>query len=340
MNQTAAIVVMLLLLIGPVAVRPIERNIELYMLAIGILATALAGGPGTGVIRSALTQPIPIAIAVLVAGLLFREAREKLDEAFIWLRSRVPRPLLAGAAIFFLAMLSSMITSIIAALVLAEIVGMLNLHDGPRDKVVVAGCFAIGLGSALTPAGGPVSTLAASALHLGFLGLLDLLAPWIIPGVIAMSLLAGYFARGEYREAPPGPHVRETLTNILLQGARLYGFIVGLVLIGEAYAPLAQRVVPRLSSAALFWANTISAVLDNATLVALEIRAVPVGRTRDVILALLISGGMLIPGNIPNVIAAGTLKIKSGTWARIAIPIGLMLLGIYFAVLQVSIFTG
>jgi predicted cation transporter len=99
-------------------------------------------------------------------------------------------------------------------------------------------------------------------------------------------------------------------------------------------------VVPRLSSAALFWANTISAVLDNATLVALEIRAVPVGRTRDVILALLISGGMLIPGNIPNVIAAGTLKIKSGTWARIAIPIGLMLLGIYFAVLQVSIFTG
>jgi predicted cation transporter len=32
--------------------------------------------------------------------------------------------------------------------------------------------------------------------------------------------------------------------------------------------------------------------------------------------------------------------VRSGTWARIAIPIGLVLLGIYFAALQVSSFTG
>jgi len=98
--------------------------------------------------------------------------------------------------------------------------------------------------------------------------------------------------------------------------------------------------VPMLNNAALFWANTVSAILDNATLVAIEIRALPSGRARDVILALLISGGMLIPGNIPNVIAAGALKIESGRWARIAIPIGLVTLGIYFALLQISIFIG
>jgi predicted cation transporter len=340
MNQTAAIIVMLLLLLGPVAIRAIEQNLELYMLAIGILVTALAGDTSIEVVRSALTQPILIAISVLGAGLIFRQTRHKLDEAFVWLRSRVRRPLLTGVSIFLLAMLSSMITSIIAALVLVEIVGLLNLHDGPRNKVVVAGCFAIGLGSALTPAGGPVSTLAASALKLGFLGLFDLLARWMIPGILATSLLAGYFARGEYYDAPSRPQVRETILDILLQVAKVFGFIAGLVLIGDAYAPLAQRIVPMLSDATLFWANTISAVLDNATLVALEVRAVQAERARDIILALLISGGMLIPGNIPNVIAAGALKIESGTWARIAIPIGLVLLGIYFAALQVSIFSG
>ena len=340
MNHTAAIIVMLLLLIGPVAVRPIEHNIELYMLAIGILATALSGSPSDAVIRSALRQPILIAIAVLVAGLIFRQTRDQLDEAFVWLRSRIHRPILTAASIFILAMLSSMITSIIAGLVLAEIVGLLNLHDGPRARVVVAGCFAIGLGSALTPAGGPVSTLAANALDLGFFGLFELLALWVIPGVVAMSLLAGYFASGEYYEAPPGPHVRETFVDVLFQGAKVFGFIAGLVLIGEAYASLARQVVPMLSDAALYWANTISALLDNATLMALEVRAVHAERARNIILALLISGGMLIPGNIPNVIAAGALNLRSGTWARIAIPIGLVMLGIYFAALQVSSLTG
>jgi predicted cation transporter len=237
-------------------------------------------------------------------------------------------------------MVSSVITAIVAALVLVEIVGLLDLHREARDGVVVAGCFAIGLGSALTPAGGPVSTLAASGLNLGFFGLFAMLAVWVIPGVVAMSILAGYFARGEYYEAPPGPHVRETFIEVLFQAAKVFGFIAGLVLIGEAFAPLARQFVPMLSEAALYWANTISAVLDNATLVALEVHAINAQRARDVILALLISGGMLIPGNIPNVIAAGALNLRSGTWARIAIPIGLVMLGIYFAVLQITNFSG
>jgi predicted cation transporter len=134
--------------------------------------------------------------------------------------------------------------------------------------------------------------------------------------------------------------VRETPLDILFQGAKVFGFIAGLVLIGEAYASLARQVVPMLSDAALYWANTISALLDNATLMALEMHAVGPERARAIILALLISGGVLIPGNIPNVIAAGALNLRSGTWARIGIPIGLVLLGIYFAALQVSSLTG
>lgn len=337
MNLPAAIVVMFCLLAGPLAVHWIERHIEVYVVAVGVIATILAGGAGADLIHEALTAPIMITIAVIVAAILFRETREALDRGFERMRSRMPRAVLTAITIFVLAMFSSIITAIVAALVLVEIVGLLHIHEERRTEVVVAGCFAIGLGAVLTPVGEPLSTLAAHALGLHFATLFFWLGPWVIPGVAASSILAGYFARGDYFEAPAGPHARETLLDIAFQGAKVFGFVAGLVLISEAYAPIARQFVPMLNDAALFWANTISAVLDNATLVALEVHGMTLARARDVILALLISGGMLIPGNIPNVVSAGALRIASRDWARIAIPIGLVMLGIYFALLQVLV---
>ncbi len=336
MNHAAAIVVMLALLLGPVLVRWIEQNLEVYCFAIGIVAMFLAGGPNSEVLRKAAREPVAITIAVVVAAFVFREIRAGLDRGFARVRAKVARPVLAAVSILIVAMLASVITAIVAALMLVEIVGLLQIHQERRTEVVVAGCFAIGLGAAMTSIGEPLSTLAASALHLGFFGLVEMLAPWAMPGVAAASILAGYFARGEYYEAPPGEHVRETIAEILMQGVRVFGFVAGLVMISEAYAPLAQRYVPMLHPAALFWMNTVSAVLDNATLVALEVHGMSVVRAREAILALLVSGGMLIPGNIPNVISAGALRIRSKDWARVAIPIGLVMLGIYFAVLQIS----
>jgi predicted cation transporter len=58
-------------------------------------------------------------------------------------------------------------------------------------------------------------------------------------------------------------------------------------------------------------------------------------QVQAILMGLLISGGMLIPGNIPNIIAAGKLSIRSREWAREAIPIGAILLVIYFLALFV-----
>jgi len=41
------------------------------------------------------------------------------------------------------------------------------------------------------------------------------------------------------------------------------------------------------------------------------------------------------PGNIPNIVCAGALGIRSGEWAKIGIPIGLAMLGICFAILAI-----
>lgn len=80
----------------------------------------------------------------------------------------------------------------------------------------------------------------------------------------------------------------------------------------------------------------VSAVLDNATLAAAEISP-DMGQTmiRDIMLGLIISGGMLIPGNIPNIIAAGKLKITSLEYAKFAVPIGLIAMVIYFIIIVI-----
>jgi len=42
---------------------------------------------------------------------------------------------------------------------------------------------------------------------------------------------------------------------------------------------------------------------------------------------------MLIPGNIPNIIAANKLGITSKEWARLGVPLGLVAMLIYFIIL-------
>jgi predicted cation transporter len=336
MNETAATILLVLLLFGPIAVAMIEHNIEAYFLVLGIAATLVGEGFSPHLLKQTLTEPLEISGAVLVAGLLFKWIGPRIDGAFGALRSRFSRGALAAASIFVIAMLASLITAIVAALVLVQVIGLLRLEPDRRRAVNVAACFAIGMGAALTPIGEPLSTLAAYALKLSFLGLFELLAPWMIPGVIATALVAGFFARGNYSAGEEVVREDQGFGGIVIQTLKVFAFVAGLVLISHAYAPTATKYVAMLSNDALYWANMVSAALDNATLVALEVHQMPLERAREAIISLILSGGMLIPGNIPNIVSAGALKIESAKWARIGVPIGLVLLGIYFAVLKLA----
>lgn len=335
MNHSAALFILLVLLVGPLANRWIEHNIEIYILALGLVATLIGTGFTVELVQEALYEPIAISAAVLIAGLLFGAARPSLDRVFERMRRRMSRSVLTAVAFFVIASLASVVTAIIAALILVEVVGLLHLEKEKRVHVTVAGCFAIGLGAALTPLGEPLSTLAARALNLDFGGLFFLLGPWVLPGVCASSIVAGMFARGEYHDARAGEHVRQSYLEILMQAGKVFVFVAGLVLVSHAYAPIALEYMGKISNDFLFWANMVSAALDNATLVALEVHNMTETRAREAILALLISGGMLIPGNIPNIVSAGALRIGSKEWARVGVPMGLVLMGIYFAVIKV-----
>jgi len=106
-------------------------------------------------------------------------------------------------------------------------------------------------------------------------------------------------------------------------------------LLGRGFKPIVDAFILKIPYQGLYWINLVSAILDNATLAAAEISpGMSLLQIKSCLLGLLIAGGMLIPGNIPNIISAGKLKIKSSEWAKFGVPLGLAVMAAYFFLLM------
>jgi predicted cation transporter len=330
----ADLLILLLVLLLPLLSHAVEQNLEAFLFAMGLASALAAGVLDAELIRDALLHPLPITGAVLVFGLLFLRLRPAIGDVLVRLRTVMPLRLVVILLITALALLSSVITVIIASLILVELIGAMRFRAEDETRLVVIACMAIGLGAALTPIGEPLATIATAKLRQDFWFLLRLLGPWVIPGIVLVGVWAGVQPlryQGDELAQAGGP---ETARAAVLRAARVYLFVMALTLLGEGFRPLIDRSVIHLDARLLYWINMVSAVLDNATLTAAEIspRMSPT-QVRAVLMGLLISGGMLIPGNIPNIIAAGKLKISSRAWAAHGVPLGLGLLVLYFLAL-------
>ena len=158
---------------------------------------------------------------------------------------------------------------------------------------------------------------------------------YIIPGMLLLGIFAFFFT-GKRPEKQPGlsEKAKETLGTIFLRTGKVYLFVAALVLLGTGFKPIIDTYISRIPPEGLYWINLLSAILDNATLTAAEIApSMSLYQIKAAILGLLIAGGMLIPGNIPNIIAANKLGIKSKEWAYFGIPVGAVLMGLFFALM-------
>jgi predicted cation transporter len=361
------LVLLLIVLIGPFRVHAIERNLEIFLFLCGVIALTIAGfasieGEITGwtlaIVEEALTAPlritdvfgIPVGIVqiVLLVGLAIHFWHEPIHRFIGRIASSVPLHLLIFVLTIILGFTSSVISAIIAAIILVEVVCALPLNRTAQVQLTVIACFSIGLGAALTPLGEPLSTIVVSKLsgppyYAGFDFLLQLLGFYIVPGIIAFGLLSGFVQR---KMTPMVEHhecdvYQESLRDVFIRAAKIFIFIMALIFLGEGFKPIILAYIIHIPSAALYWVNTVSAVLDNATLTAAIMSpALTEIQVKSSLMALLISGGMLIPGNIPNIIAAAKLRITSKEWASIGIPLGFITLGIYFVILFVPTFLG
>lgn len=356
------LVVLALILILPFTFQRIEHNLEYFLLAMGLSATIISGSLSLKLTEHIFMNYLLyfITAAVLIAGLIFRFSVKKIKNFVGWVTGKIPVPVFTFLLIVILGLISSFITAIIAALILVEIIHALPLKHGRKVVLTVIACFSIGLGAALTPIGEPLSTIVVSALKADFFYLSRNIGLYVIPCIFALGLLGAVISSRKEAvdkhldpinmslDAVDVPLIKdedwkveetniaqaESLKDVFIRAFKIFLFIIALELLGAGFKPLINTYVIHLDSRILYWINMSSAVLDNATLAAAEISpAMSLKQIQAILMGLLLSGGMLIPGNIPNIISAGKLNIKSREWAKIGLPIGLSLLAAYFLII-------
>lgn len=338
--------IFLAVLLGPFLNKTIESNLEVFLLASGLIAATVSGVWSEHLIEEGWRAPIWITVAVLAAGLVFHFLRRQMESGMDALLRRVPLALVIPVIVGVLGIASSVISAIIAALILVEFVSVLRLRRNAEVNLTVVSCFAIGLGAALTPLGEPLSTIAVSKLggephNAGFFYLVELLGTFIVPAVIVTGVVGMLLVRrtaGDTEASLEAEKERERVLDVFIRAGKVYVFVMALIFLGAGFEPMVDAYFSRIPHLALFWANMASAVLDNATLTAAEIGpSLDAVQIKAALLGLLISGGMLIPGNIPNIISAHKLKITSSEWARLGVPLGLGMMAVTWGLMVLGL---
>jgi predicted cation transporter len=333
-------IILILVFVLPFIFKKVEEELEIFLFIMGVVSVTITRQWNLHLITEGLIEPIKITLAVLVAGILFNRLQHLLEKSVNKIENKLGLSWFIFLLVISLGLLSSIITAIIASLVLVEVVSHLKLDRKSEIKLVILSCFSIGFGAALTPIGEPLATIAISKLkgepyHADFFFLMRRLWFYIVPSVLAFGILAVLMLKKASKREPGLKEDKaEDTKSIVIRAVKVYFFIMALVFLGQGFKPIIDMYVSKIHFYALYWINIISAILDNATLVAAEIGpSMDIHQIDAALLGLIISGGILIPGNIPNIIAASKLKIKSKEWAKTGVPVGLSFLIIFFILL-------
>ncbi len=270
--------ILLLVLLLPFLVKKVEENLEIFLFAMGALAVTVTSQWAWPLVQEGLVEPIKITAAVLVAGLLFKFLRAAARKAVGAATAALGPKAFSFALVLVLGLVSSVITAIIAALLLVEVIDCMKLDRKDEIRIVVVACFAIGLGAVLTPLGEPLATIVIAKLQ-GRAVQRVLLVP-------VLRILALCRARSPRLRHPCGHHRQkgrtgeglredraETFRDVLLRTAKTYLFVMALVFLGAGFKPIIDMFISKVPATGLFWLNSISAILDNATLAAAEVGA-------------------------------------------------------------------
>jgi predicted cation transporter len=308
----------------------------------GMAAVSLSGLWSWALVIATLKEPLPIALTVLAAGALFYFFQNRFKRVIASVTGKVGLRISLFLLVMGLGLLSSVMTAVITPLILAEVLILLRLRREVKVRIAVLSCLSIGLGSTLTPLGGPLTAIAVARLkeapvQADFFFMARLLGPWLLPLILVLALAAAFYPFPKSGRALKAEKYKsETAGSVAARAFKIYLFVMGLILLGTGLTPMANRFLTDLSPRLLYWVNLLSAVLDNATMAAAEVNpAMSLETLRYVMMGLLLSGIMLIPGNLPNIIAANKLGIKSGEWAKSALPLGLLLMVAYFVLLMI-----
>ncbi|RPJ64003.1 MAG: DUF1646 domain-containing protein [Dehalococcoidia bacterium] len=346
------VIVLLSLIAGLTLVLPfvnkfVNDQLELFFLIMGLAAVTVSGVWSWELVLDAVKAPLtvgglPVGIfqVVLVFGLLTHYFNRCLYPPITRLFRKLNIRLFYFLLVLLLGLFSSVLSVIVTAVILSEVLLVLPVKREDKIKIAVFSCFSIGLGAGLTPIGEPLSTIMVHKLsgppyNADFLFPLQHFGIYIVPGIIILALAASIMlGRRSSHHQEEGQPYSESVKGIVLRAFKVYIFIFALIFLGDGIKPLFELFLNLVPPMALYWINLLSAFLDNATLTAIEINPnLALSQIVSAVIALLISGGILVPGNIPNIVAAGRLRISMKEWAIIGVPLGLSLMALYFIAL-------
>ena len=152
------------LLFMPLTVRWVESHLEIFLLVVGITAVTVSGKWSFELIRKTLASPVHVSFIVVVVSVIFNNySRYIFRVLFAFFRALEPCYSFA-LLILLLGMTSSLVSVTVSALILAEVLKVVNLERDSSIQITVFACYAIGLGAVLTPLAEPMGLVINSAL--------------------------------------------------------------------------------------------------------------------------------------------------------------------------------
>ncbi|MDD1748850.1 MAG: DUF1646 domain-containing protein [Methanothrix sp.] len=230
-------------LLGPLLVERIERNLEAFLFLMGACAVALSRSWHIGLVEEAIQEPLvfSIVLSVLLAGLIAHYIRpDFLRSINDILLDRITMKVIFLEIVVVLGLLAAIITPVLSFFVLVESVNHLPLTRRTRAKITVLGCISIFLGAALSLVEGPFSAIAAARMQGAFpsAGImpLELQSLYIILSILMLGLISMFFA-GE-RVNAIGKQTCERVSFhkcLAVWSARVCMFTGALLLVGVAF---------------------------------------------------------------------------------------------------------
>ena len=230
-------------LLGPLLIKRIQRNLEAFLFLMGVCAVAVSRSWHIGIVEDAVQEPVVLGIVLsgLLTGLIAHYIRPNfLRSINDILLDRITMKVIFLEIVVVLGLLAAIITPILSFFVLVEAVNHLPLKRNTRAKIMIFGCISIFLGAALALVDGPSSAIAIIKMQgalpsQGFLPL-ELQSLYIILSILALGLISMFFAEEKVNAMEKQTCEKVSAHKCLaIWSARVCMFTGALLLIGVAF---------------------------------------------------------------------------------------------------------
>ncbi|VVB64428.1 Uncharacterised protein [uncultured archaeon] len=229
-------------LLGPLLFDKVERNIEAFLLMMGVCAVIVSRSWHIGLMEDAAREPIVIGtvLSVLLAGLIIHYWRPQslhcIDEILSY---GITMKVIFLEIVVVLGLSAAIISPILSFFVLVEVVTHLPIGRRTRANLTILACLSIILGAGLSLMQEPSSAIAVMKMQEALPSANPLpleLQSLYIPCIVALGIISIFFAGEKVNALKTGiSEGAAAFRSGAIWSARVCMFAGALLLVGVAF---------------------------------------------------------------------------------------------------------